>query len=199
MTLPPPVDPRSALFVDLDGTLLEIAPRPELVRVPEGLPALLTRLAEQRGGALALISGGPIANFDRPLLPWRGAAAGVHGGERRDAVGRMITERDSADDRSAAFALERLRPILRELEQRLPGVLVEDKGKTLAVHYRQAPDRESEVRAAVGRMLLPEEAALRLIDGKMVLELKPIHHDKGRAIAAFMGEPPFCNRMPVFV
>src|SRR4051794_20051504 len=89
MTTPPPLDPRSALFLDIDGTLLEIAPRPELVWVPEELPALLTRLAEQRGGALALISGRRIADFDRYLLPWRGAAAGVHGGERRDAVGRM--------------------------------------------------------------------------------------------------------------
>ena len=80
-----------------------------------------------------------------------------------------------------------------------PGILVEDKGKTLAVHYRQAPDREREVRAVIANLLRPEAGALRLVDGKMVLELKPIHHDKGRAIAAFMAEPPFRNRMPVFV
>src|SRR3954471_8631031 len=199
MTLPPPVDPRSALFVDLDGTLLEIAPRPELVRVPDGLAALLTRLAEQRGGALAVISGRRIDDFDRYLQPWRGAAAGVHGAERRDAAGRIVASGDSPEDRHAAAALARLRPALRELERRLPGILVEDKGGTLAVHYRQVPDKEDEVRAAVESLLRPEAAALRLIDGKMVLELKPIHHDKGRAIAAFMAEKPFRGRVPVFV
>ena len=196
---PPPLDPHSALFLDLDGTLLEIAPRPELVRVPDGLAGLLTRLARQRGGALAVISGRRIVDFDRYLRPWRGAASGVHGAERRDAAGRMIAGGDSPDDRNAAVALERLRPRLRALAVRWPGVLVEDKGRTLAVHYRQAPDREDEVRAEIERLLRPEAAALRLIDGKMVLELKPIHHDKGRAIAAFMAEPPFRGRVPVFV
>src|SRR4051812_37608984 len=119
---PPPLDPHSALFLDVDGTLLEIAPRPELVRVPDGLAALLTRLAEQRGGALAVISGRRIDDVDRHLHPWRGAVAGVHGGERRDAAGHMIAGSDSPDDRKAASALERLRPMLRDLEQQLPGI-----------------------------------------------------------------------------
>src|SRR4051812_32170146 len=119
MTLPPPLDPRSALFLDLDGTLLEIAPRPELVRVPDGLAALLTRLAEQRGGALAVISGRRIDDFDRFLRPWCGAASGVHGAERRDAASRIVASGDSPEDRHAASALARLRPALRELERRL--------------------------------------------------------------------------------
>ena len=199
MTLPPPLDPRSALFIDLDGTLLEIAPRPELVRVPDGLPELLTRLAEQRDGALAVISGRSIDDFDRYLRPWRGAAAGVHGAERRDAAGRIVGSGEGADDRQAAAALARLRPMLGRLERRMPGILIEDKGKTLAVHYRQAPEKEAEVRAAVESLLRPEAALLRLIDGKMVLELRPVHHDKGRAIAAFMAEPPFRGRVPVFI
>jgi trehalose 6-phosphate phosphatase len=138
-------------------------------------------------------------DFDRYLRPWRGAAAGVHGAERCDAAGRIVASGDTPEDRQAAAALERLRPLLRELEGRLPGVLVEDKGKTLAVHYRQAPEKEGEVRAVVETLLRPEAAALRLIDGKMVLELKPVHHDKGRAIAAFMAEPPFRGRVPVFI
>jgi trehalose 6-phosphate phosphatase len=179
--------------------LLEIAPRPELVRVPEGLAELLTRLAEQRGGALAVISGRRIDDIDRHLRPWRGAAAGMHGAERRHAAGSIVASGDSPEDRRAAAALEWLRPALRELEGRSPGILVEDKGKTLAVHYRQAPEREVEVRAIVESLLGQEAAALRLIDGKMVLELKPIHCDKGRAIAAFMAERPFHGRVPVFV
>lgn len=197
--IPPPLGPHSALFLDLDGTLLEIAPRPELVRVPDGLAELLTRLAEQRGGALAVVSGRRIDDLDRCLLPWRGAAAGLHGAERRDAGGRIVSGGDSPDDRRAAEALERLRPPLRALTRRLPGILVEDKGGTLAVHYRQVPRREGEVRAAVAGLFHPEEAVLRLLDGKMVLELKPLHHDKGRAIAAFMAQAPFRGRVPVFL
>src|SRR3954471_22844444 len=109
MTFPPPLDPRDALFVDLDGTLLEIAPRPELVRVPDGLAALLTRLAEQRGGALAVISGRGIDDFDRLLLPWRGAAGGGRGGRRRGPAGRIVARGDSPEDRHASAALARLR------------------------------------------------------------------------------------------
>src|SRR3954449_13529455 len=120
MILLPPLDPRNALFIDLDGTLLEIAPRPELVRVPDRLAALLTRLAEQCGGALAVISGRRIDDFDRYLVPWRGAAAGGHGGERRDNAGRMTATGDSPEGRRAASALERLRPLVRDLERRLP-------------------------------------------------------------------------------
>jgi trehalose 6-phosphate phosphatase len=196
---PPPLNPHSALFLDLDGTLLKIAPRPEQVAVPDGLSELLTRVARRCGGALAIISGRRIDDFDRYVRPWHGAAAGVHGAERRAAAGRILTSGDTSEDRRAAAALERLRPAVGELERRLPGVLVEDKGRALAVHYREAPEKEEELRAAIAVLLRREAAALRMIDGKMVLELKPIHHDKGRAIAAFMADPPFRGRVPVFV
>src|SRR4051794_38434251 len=141
---PPPLDPHSALFLDLDGTLLEIAPRPELVRVPEGLAGLLTRLGEQRGGALAVISGRRIDDFDRYLLPWRGAAAGVHGGERRDSAGRMIASGNSPEDRSAASALERLRPLVRDLERRGGRGLVGGKGEKPPPSYPPAPGGKRE-------------------------------------------------------
>jgi trehalose 6-phosphate phosphatase len=196
---PPSLDRDSALFLDLDGTLLEIAPRPELVMVPAGLPELLARLAERRGGALAVISGRRIEDCDRHLRPWRGAAAGLHGAERRRADGSLATGGDSAADREAAAALDRLRPALNELARRIPGVLIEDKGRTIALHYRQVPEKEGEIRAAVARLLRPEIAALRLMSGKMLVELKPAHHDKGRAVAAFLEEAPFRGRMPVFV
>src|SRR4051812_44584307 len=101
MTLPPPLDPHNALFLDIDGTLLEIAPRPELVRVPEALPDLLRRLTEQREGALALVSGRPIAELDRLLQPWRGAAAGIHGAECRRADGSIVTNSDTPADSKA--------------------------------------------------------------------------------------------------
>src|SRR5262245_40061321 len=86
---PPALDRRSALFLDIDGTLVEIAPRPELVRAPYGLPGLLARIAAEREGALALISGRPLEQIDRLFQPWHGAAAGTHGVERRRADGTL--------------------------------------------------------------------------------------------------------------
>src|SRR5947209_7221291 len=120
MTRPRPLDRDSALFLDVDGTLLEIAPRPELVRVPPALPGLLGRLEGQRDGALALISGRPLADLDRLFQPWRGAAAGLHGAERRRADGSLVESSDSPADRDAAAALDRLRPALTECERRWP-------------------------------------------------------------------------------
>src|SRR3954469_620756 len=149
MRLPPPLDPHHALFLDLDGTLLEIASQPELVTVPEGLSDLLRSLAERHGGALAIVSGRRIAELDRLLRPWRGPVAGIHGAERRDSDGRLITSGDTQADEDAAAALDRLRPALRGLTERMPGVLFEDKGRTLAIHYRAAPEKAAEIRSAI--------------------------------------------------
>lgn len=199
MNLPPPLDPQAALFIDVDGTLLEIAPRPELVRAPEALPPLLERLSGQRGGALALVSGRQIADLDRLFRPWQGAAAGMHGAERRRADGHLLRGSDSPADRAAAAALGRLRPALRQFARQSPGVLLEDKGKTLALHYRQAPDKAGEIRALAERLVRDERERLRLIAGKMVFEVQPRHYGKDGAIAAFMAEPPFRGRSPVFL
>jgi trehalose 6-phosphate phosphatase len=190
---PPPLDPRSALFLDVDGTLLEIAPRPELVHVPDGLPSLMIRRAAEREGALALISGRPLAQLEHLFRPWQGAAAGLHGLERRRADGIL----DCLVDADSAAALERLRPKLAALAA--DGLTLEDKGGTLALHYRAAPQREPEIRTVVEALHREVASALRLITGKMVVEFQPRSADKGRAIAAFLGEPPFVGRRPVFV
>lgn len=192
---PPPLDPRSALFLDVDGTLLEIAPCPELVRVPDGLPALITRLSAGREGALALISGRSLAQLDQLFQPWQGAAAGLHGLERRRADGIL----DCVVDCESAAALDRLRPRLAALAADGTGLMLEDKIGTLALHYRAAPQREPEIRAVVDALHREMAAVLRLITGKMVVEFQPRSADKGRAIAAFLGEPPFVGRRPVFV
>jgi trehalose 6-phosphate phosphatase len=199
MTPPPPLDPTSALFLDLDGTLLEIAPRPELVRVPPALPGLLGRLARQRDGALALISGRPLADLDQLFQPWRGAAAGLHGAERRRADGSLVESSDGPADRDATAALDRLRPALTECKRRWPGAWLEDKGRTLALHYRAIPEKTAEIRNAIEPLAQQESGPLRLIAGKMVFELQPRHHNKGAVIAAFLAEPPFRGRQPVFV
>jgi len=199
VTHPPDLDRDMAVFIDVDGTLLEIAPHPALVEVPPQLPNLLRRLADERGGALALISGRPIADLDRLFQPWKGAAAGLHGIERRHPDGRRIATGDTQADRAAAAALDRLRPELAALAARQPGVWLEDKGRTLALHYRAAPEAGTAIRDAAMRLLRENADALRLIAGKMVVEFQPRHHGKDKVIAAFMAEPPFQARMPVFL
>src|SRR6202035_5172373 len=166
---PPPLDPRSALFLDVDGTLLEIAPRPELVRVPLGLPGLITRLAEERQGALALISGRPLVQLDELFQPWHGAAAGLHGIERRRTDGSLDCILDSASE--AALGL--IRPKLAALAADGSGLVLEDKGGTLARHYRAVPEREAEIRSYAETLRAEAGAALRLIAGKMVVEFQP--------------------------
>jgi trehalose 6-phosphate phosphatase len=192
---PPVLDPQSALFLDVDGTLLEIAPRPELVRVPPDLPALIDRLAKQREEALALISGRPLAQLDELFAPWHGAAAGVHGVERRRADGKL----DCVLDRASKAALDYVRSRLGPLANDGSGVALEDKGTALALHYRAAPVREPEIRSRAEALSREVGTALRLIAGKMVVEFQPSNVDKGRAIAAFLAEPPFQGRRPVFV
>ena len=135
------LDPRAALFLDIDGTLLEIAPRPELVRVPAGLATLIARIAGQRDGALALISGRPLAELDALFQPWHGAAAGLHGIERRRADGML----DRTMDRLSEAALGPIRPELTRFAARDSRLIVEDKGGTIALHYRAAPEREPEI------------------------------------------------------
>ena len=197
--MPPPLAAEAALFIDVDGTLLEIAPRPELVRVPRDLPLLLERLAAQRGGALALVSGRRLADLDRLFDPWRGAAAGLHGAERRRLDGSSADHRDNGWDAAAIAALDLLRPQLRDIVAQLTGTWLEDKGQTLALHYRAAPEKADEIRDRVGRLVRQADDHLRLIDGKMVVELQSSRHGKGAAIAAFLDEPPFKGRPPVFI
>jgi len=187
------------LFLDVDGTLLEIAPRPELVHVAPTLPALLDQLAARRAGALALVSGRKLADIDNLFRPWRGAAAGVHGAERRRADGSLVLQTDSPADIAAAAALDRLRRVLAEAARRMPGVVLEDKGRSLALHYRAAPERGPEILDLARTCVRRGDDCLRLIAGKMVAELQPRFYGKDRAIAAFMAEPPFRGRVPVFV
>jgi trehalose 6-phosphate phosphatase len=152
-------------------------------------------LSGQRAGALALISGRPLAQLDRLFQPWQGAAAGLHGLERRRADGIL----DCVVDGESAAALDRLRPKLAALAADGSGLILEDKDGTLALHYRAAPQREPEIRAVVDALHNESASMLRLITGKMVVEFQPRSADKGRAIAAFLAEPPFLGRRPVFV
>src|SRR5205085_3714514 len=162
-TAPPPLDPHAALFIDVDGTLLEIAPRPELVEVAPSLPDLLRRLGDEREGALALISGRPIAELDRLFRPWRGAAAGLHGIERRRPDGSYISAGNREADQAADAARDRLRPALADLARRHPGAWIEDKGRTLALHYRAVPEAGAAICSASEGLLQACGDTLRLI------------------------------------
>ncbi len=190
--LPAPVFEREiALFLDVDGTLLEFAHRPDAVVPGAGLPDILRRLEAALGGALALISGRAVGDLDRIFGPLRLPAGGQHGLERRDAAGKL----HKAD---TAHALEDIRPPLQEFAGRHAGALLEDKGAALALHYRMAPGIEAAARALV-ESLTADRDELHYLAGKMVFEIKSRTVDKGVAIACFMAETPFKGRLPVFL
>jgi trehalose 6-phosphate phosphatase len=183
--------PHWALFLDVDGTVLKIAPTPDAVEVSASLRLVLEKLRPLLGGALALVSGRTIADLDYLFAPLCLPAAGLHGFERRDARGRMHRE-------ERRLALDEIRAALTELATNHPGVIVEDKTHAVAVHYRQAPRAKSKLRGEV-RRLVAGRPDLQLIDGKMVFEIRPSGIDKGAAIKAFLAEPPFVGRLPIFL
>ncbi len=177
----------------MDGTLLDIAPTPDAVRVEDSLKELLAVTRDALRGALALVSGRTIATLDALFAPHTWPAAGLHGIERRDAMGSVHL---AAPD---APSLDFARQALAVLAAATPGVLLEDKGRTLALHYRAVPERAAElrreVRAVAGRL----GDQYHVLEGNRVLELKPAAATKADAIRAFMGEAPFAGRWPIFI
>lgn len=190
---PPSYGEDWAFFLDVDGTLLDLAEHPDDVEVRPEIVGTLHDLHELTGGAVALVSGRAIADLDRILLPEHLPAAGQHGLERRDGSGRIERHRIEAR------GLERARAALAQYAARHPGILLEDKGLVLAVHYRNAPALEGEVCALAERLARDLGAGYKAQHGKMVVEIKPVGHDKGTAIREFLAEPPFRGRRPVFV
>ena len=189
---PPPLCRDHALFLDFDGTLVDIAAAPDLVRVAPELPDLLRAIADFLGGSLALVSGRPLDDLDRLLAPFSGAMAGQHGRERRRSDGSVLTS-------PVPPALTSAAQMLADFAQQHPGVMLENKGGTLALHYRQAPLLAAPCGELVRRVVDASGGALKAIDGKMVVELMPGNAGKGQAIAVFLAEPPFKGRVPVFV
>ena len=188
---PPRVTAGDAIFLDLDGTLIEIAPAPDAVRPARGLPALLETLSRRTGSALAVVSGRPVSDIDRILAPLTLPAAGLHGLERRSAGGAFHPP-------PALPRYDELRAALRNFAAGHPGLLLEDKGAALAVHYRARPDLCASVAATVEAALGFARRGIAVQRGKAVIELRPEGADKGTAVAAFMSEPPFAGRRPVF-
>ncbi|NUS39473.1 MAG: trehalose-phosphatase [Lysobacter sp.] len=191
---PRPRPPRPAddwaLFLDVDGCLIEFADAPDEVSVPVGVPALLERLGERLGGAVALVSGRALSSLDSLFAPLRMTAAGLHGLERRSALAEV-----AAPPRSPALGA--IREEARTLANGFPGALVEDKGAAIGLHWRRAPQAAETLRA-FAEAALPRLPGYRLQHGDHVVELRPAEGDKGVAIRALMDEPPFRGRVPVF-
>ena len=191
MQRPAQLTASDALFLDFDGTLVDLAERPELVRVKAGLPDLLAATRHRLGGALALVSGRPIGELDRSLAPFRSVAAGLHGLEWRVAP-------DAEVSRAACRDVEALSAAVREGASALSaGVWVEDKAGCVAIHFRAAPHAVSVCRAFADA--LAERFGLEVLSGKMVFEVRPAGVDKGQALARLMALDGFAGRRPVFV
>ena len=191
MILPEPC-PDWALFLDFDGCIVDIAPTPEAVDVPDYLPSLLIALREALGGAVAIVSGRPIEQIDRFLGTAVPAVAGLHGLERRTADGGIV--RPPVPQRH----LHDVRALLEAFAAARPGILVEDKTYTLGLHYRLAPSLRDDCRDVVNVALERAPQGWQVIEGKCVFELRPCEPNKGTAIDAFMGEAAFLGRTPVF-
>jgi len=182
-----------AFLLDIDGTILDIAPAPQEVWVPPALRQTLGRLQELTGGALALVSGRPLAQLDALFAPLRLPAAGLHGHElRSDLNARAAMPADTSQ------WLHGLHQRAAHLRQAHPGVLVEDKGASVALHWRAAPDAGPHV-IAFAQEQIDALPGYRLQPGDHVVEFVPEGSDKGQALTTLLQHPPFQGRRPVFV
>ena len=187
----PPVRKNSALFLDIDGTLLDMARTPEAVVVPAELRLALVRLYDGLEGALAFVSGRSLPGIDRLFAPLRTAAIGCHGAEVRGLDGNI---RALADPIPGP-----VRNLFRSLAESHPGTLLEDKVYALSLHYRLAPEARAALEAAMEKHAAIFAAEKVVIQhGKSVIDAKPKNVDKGVGLRALMHQPPFRDRRPIF-
>ena len=195
---PPPLSPDTgpiadaALFLDFDGTLVEIAPRPDAVQVQPGLPRLLQRLATGLNGALAIVSGRPLRDLDH-FLPVPIAKVGDHGATLRPVPGQPS---ESPDLPGAPGAWRERAATLLE---RFPGTLIEDKEHGFVVHYRLAPAAGPEAKALLDELVAEAPGAFTLLEARMAWEVRPLGASKGTAVRSLMNRAPFAGRRPVFI
>jgi trehalose-phosphatase len=187
----PQIDPKhDALFLDIDGTLLDIADAPEKVTIPHDLIHHLGKLHDRMGGALALVSGRTVENIDQLFAPLRLPAVGVHGAEWRLTGKAKLQSRPDLPEN-----------LVVDIYAHLPqhsGILIENKKHAMAVHYRLAPECEGAIEKTLRQTLADYKNSFNLIHGKMVFEIVPAEINKGAAIERFMKHKPFSGRRPVF-
>jgi trehalose 6-phosphate phosphatase len=183
-----------ALFLDVDGTLLDLAPHPDAVDVPAALISALAAAERRLAGALALVSGRPICDLDRLFAPLRLCAGGIHGAEIRDGIGGVI--RPVTQNRLPSALWSELARLL----DRFPETFAEDKRVSFAVHYRGADLDIERLASALSRLIEQfAESAPELAAGDQVFEIRLPGFDKGRTIERFMARAPFIDRRPVFI
>ncbi len=183
-----------ALFLDVDGTLLDLAERPDQVVTPPGLVATLARTERKLSGALALISGRAISDLDRLFEPLRLRASGIHGAELRSEPGDPIAPTSGAMELPSWLWTALTREVAA-----FPGAFAENKRFSFVAHYRQAPTAERPLRQAVTRLVGSAPIAVEVMEARCAIELKAPGCDKGSAISAFLSLPAFQGRTPVFV
>ena len=189
----PPYATGWALFLDMDGTIVDLQSRPSAVVADRELVTLLRDLLPRADGAVALVSGRAVSDIERLFSPLALPVAGQHGAERRDARGKLHTHGVSRTLLRTAAAQ------LADFARRHAGLLLEDKGFSLALHYRGAPGLAQEVESEVRQATHSLGKHFEVQSGKMVWEMKPAGRNKGTAIAEFMAETPFVSRLPVFI
>jgi trehalose 6-phosphate phosphatase len=186
----PPVSGNTALFLDIDGTLLDLARTPDRVHVPHDLLRTLQLLSRELSGAFAFVSGRSLESIDRLFAPFRPAAIGAHGGEIRGV--------DGAVARGPAVP-DSVREVFTGLAGDMPGLLLEDKRCALALHYRLAPEARPVLAAAMEKHArLFEAEKVHILHGKAVIEARPQGVDKGTAVTALVKQKPFLGRTILF-
>jgi trehalose 6-phosphate phosphatase len=186
----PPVSGNTALFLDIDGTLLDLARTPDRVKVPRELLQALEKLAHQLSGALAFVSGRSLESVDTLFAPFRPAAIGAHGGEIRGIDGQVT--------RSASLP-DSVREVFTGLAENIPGLLLEDKKCAVALHYRLAPEAQPVLVTAMEKHArLFEAQKIHILYGKSVIEARPQGVDKGTAVTTLSRQKPFAGRTILF-
>lgn len=187
---PPQLTPDQALFLDVDGCLLELAPTPVEVVVPPGLVTLLREISAELREAVAIVSGRSLIVVDQLLAPWRPPGAGVHGAELRFPGSLAIRRRDPI---TSSVGQQ-----LRKRFAQVPEVLIEDKASAVAIHFARCPERATECESAL-REAIEGLSGLRLQYGRAVIEAVHIDANKGGAVRVLMQHVRFAGRCPVFV
>ncbi len=194
---PPNLEPidlgRAAILLDIDGTIIDMAPTPQSVVVPTPLLETLRELLALTGGALALVTGRVMANVDELFAPLKLPCIGGHGAEMRIS-GANPPQRKGAE---LSVALKKQVAAAVTVD---PRIIVEDKGASFAVHYRLAPAQGTLVKNTIAAILDRTAAPQpEMLCGKAVIEIKPRDFNKGLAVRELMNIPPFAHRIPVFL
>lgn len=184
----------SALFLDIDGTLIEFVPRPDDARVPESLRATLEGLRRALDGALAVVSGRTLADVDRLFAPLKLAAAGQHGAEAR-----MTPTGPAQVFVAPQVGLQTVLAALAPYLTAHPALRTENKGLSIAFHYRGAEAEATELREKLAAAVASQGAALQLLDGHLCFDVRPQAEHKGRVVERFIRTGPFAGRVPVYI